>query len=75
MKKFATIISVLIILFSVGTPAFSQQSIPPLGENKVYMTVTAGNCGPGGMIEIGTYKPGIDKVWTRSPRKFVEPCE
>lgn len=36
------------------------------------MVFPGGSCQ--GMIEIGTYKPELDQVWTKSPRQFVEIC-
>ena len=60
------------LILLIGNAA-SAQTLPPKAADESYVVVGPGLCE--GLIEIGTYKPDLDKFWTRNPRKFVEPCE
>lgn len=77
-KRIALLVLVVFACSLTGT-AWAQ-ALPPKGADESYVIVAPGQCTEG-LIEIGNYKPelseqqGEDVFWTRSPRKFVEPCE
>lgn len=72
MKRFVILLNALMLV--IATTVVYAQELPPKAADEVYMIVQPGMCGDG-LIEIGTYKPGVDQSWTRNPRKFVSPCE
>lgn len=69
---FTLIVSVF-LLAPVGN-AVAQTVLPPKASDELYVMVPPGVC-QSGLTEIGTFKPEINEVWTRSPRRFISVCE
>jgi hypothetical protein len=51
-----------------------SQELPPKSATEVYVLVPPGMCTTGS-VEIGTYKPGVNAVWTRNPAKVIDSCQ